>query len=277
MIHRIDIKLHHGGKFTDESYVGGVVEVIKKVDLDVISSIEVDKLVKSIGYDKVGGLRYRHPKLRAPYGIRPLMCDVDVRQLIDDVKGQSEVEVFVEHVVETCPVFVDEVVESDSDIEIVESVISKGSRGLAIVPVVGEEAVVSEKAVESEHPVESEKVVESERLVETEKVVEESEKVVEESEKPVEDEVHGTGTVNELGSVVDADIVVEEESSDVRLRQSKSKASEAARKGKHKAVDLDADVDEDSDFGDSSDETYEPEDEESDVSLNDTDYDEDWD
>ena len=61
---KITMRVYHGGKITFHPtlpYEGGDVEVVEGWDLDEISSIEVGKLVKALGYKTHKSLWYRPP------------------------------------------------------------------------------------------------------------------------------------------------------------------------------------------------------------------------
>src|ERR1044072_701474 len=95
----IEIHLHHEGKITfDPSgvYENRTCTVIKGWDVDEISSLEVTKLVKALGYANINRLWYRHPGSDGSSGIRPLNSDRDVVQILADVKGHKIVDMLVE-------------------------------------------------------------------------------------------------------------------------------------------------------------------------------------
>jgi hypothetical protein len=98
-------------------YLGGSCEVVEGWDIDEISSIEVGKLVKSLGYLSFKCLWYKDPHVEGVYGIKPLNCDADILQFLKDVKQQGQVDVYVEHHVEE-PISLTR--EHDSDVEIIE-------------------------------------------------------------------------------------------------------------------------------------------------------------
>lgn len=86
-------------------------------DVDEISSIELDKQLKLIGYGSYKCLWYRHPERDLSNGLRELNNDQDVRRFNDDVKGHSLVDVYVEHLIETL-VFGEKF--GSSEVEVVE-------------------------------------------------------------------------------------------------------------------------------------------------------------
>ncbi|GJV38727.1 transposase, MuDR [Tanacetum coccineum] len=77
------IKLHHGGKFTaspKRMYVGGKVNYVDNIDVDLFNVDEVHMFVQDLGYDPKQ-LMFYHFKLAnksLDYSLRPLSCDVDV-------------------------------------------------------------------------------------------------------------------------------------------------------------------------------------------------------
>lgn len=96
----ITIHLWHKGYFVDEprfDYAHGVCQSFEGWDVDGINSIEIGKLVKSLGYASFKCLWYRYPALGLFNGRRPFNEDADVIEFLKDVKGHDEVEFFVEH------------------------------------------------------------------------------------------------------------------------------------------------------------------------------------
>ena len=75
----IYLHLHHGGRYTHDPsipYNNGVCEVFKRVDVDQISTLEVGKMVKSLG-TWITSLWYRY--IKSGYiGLLPLNTDMDV-------------------------------------------------------------------------------------------------------------------------------------------------------------------------------------------------------
>ncbi|GKC40234.1 hypothetical protein Tco_1052618 [Tanacetum coccineum] len=96
------IKLHHGGKFTaspKRMYVGGKVNYVDNIDVDLFNVDEVYMFIQDLGYDPKQ-LMYYHFKLlnkSLDYGLRPLSCDDDLVGLINIVETFKLVEVFIEY------------------------------------------------------------------------------------------------------------------------------------------------------------------------------------
>ncbi|GKD69757.1 hypothetical protein Tco_1323847 [Tanacetum coccineum] len=96
------ITLHHGGKFTaspKRMYVGGKVNYVDNIDVDLFNVDEVHMFVQDLGYDPKQ-LMYYHFKLpnkSLDYGLRPLSCDDDLVGLINIVETFKLVEVFIEY------------------------------------------------------------------------------------------------------------------------------------------------------------------------------------
>ena len=67
-------------------YLGGGCEVIEGWDKDEISSIEVGKFVKSLGYLTFKSLWCKDPHIDGVHGIKPLNCDGDILSFLKDVK-----------------------------------------------------------------------------------------------------------------------------------------------------------------------------------------------
>ncbi|KAL6551934.1 hypothetical protein OROGR_008088 [Orobanche gracilis] len=76
----ITIHLWHKGYFVDEprfDYAHGVCQSFEGWDVDEINSIEIGKLVKSLGYASFKCLWYRYPALGLFNGRRPFNEDAD--------------------------------------------------------------------------------------------------------------------------------------------------------------------------------------------------------
>ena len=100
---KLDVTVFHGGNMTCDPclpYVGGLCETIEAWDTDVISSIEVGKVVKALAYGSFKSLWYAHTDGSGSIAIKPLNCDADVRQWLADVQGLNQADVFVEHTIE---------------------------------------------------------------------------------------------------------------------------------------------------------------------------------
>ncbi|GJZ39495.1 hypothetical protein Tco_0586058 [Tanacetum coccineum] len=86
------IKLHHGGKFTalpKRMYVGGKVNYVDNIDVDLFNVDEVHMFLQDLGYDpkQLMFYHFKFPNKSLDYGLRPLSCDDDVVTLI---KRESE-------------------------------------------------------------------------------------------------------------------------------------------------------------------------------------------
>jgi len=83
-------------------YVSGKMEEMNcGWDVDVVSYMDISKLVESLGYSDFKSLYYRHPKLAFSRELRPLNCEADVVKFVEDVKGYEVIEVYVEHLLDT--------------------------------------------------------------------------------------------------------------------------------------------------------------------------------
>ena len=121
------LRLHHRGRFVNEPvhlYVGGeVTEMNWKFDVDFMSYMDLEALVKGQGYIDIGSLWYRNPKFSFTRGLRPLNNDRDVLQFGQDVVGHEVIDVYVEHKVSDPPEIVDpselDKVIEDDDVELI--------------------------------------------------------------------------------------------------------------------------------------------------------------
>nr|XP_012570379.1 uncharacterized protein LOC105851929 [Cicer arietinum] len=79
-------------------------------DVDLMSHMQMTKLVKSLGYMSIKCLRYQHPKYLFTCELRPLNNDDDVVKFVEDVKVFNVIDVFVEHYIDNsiisddCPI-----------------------------------------------------------------------------------------------------------------------------------------------------------------------------
>ncbi|KAK2416396.1 hypothetical protein QL285_038793 [Trifolium repens] len=114
----IRIKFHHKGQLVTKPvhwYINGVIdERDLNWNVDMLSYMEIDGLVKSLGYSSFKCLWYCDPRLSFSRGLRPLNKDNDVLKFIGDVKGFEVVDVYVEHKVDNPLVVSDPVVEDVS-------------------------------------------------------------------------------------------------------------------------------------------------------------------
>lgn len=96
------IQLHHGGYFVESptrSYVNGKVTFIDTVDIDEFSIVELNHILKEVGYNDQVPVFYhfRLPLVEMSSGLVPLMCDADVNIFRRYVKLCWDHEIFCEH------------------------------------------------------------------------------------------------------------------------------------------------------------------------------------
>ncbi|XP_052620808.1 uncharacterized protein LOC128126749 [Lactuca sativa] len=95
-------KIHHGGMFTKypgRRYVGGSIDYVDYVDMDVFSVHELDDMMKEIGYINGEPIYYHFliPEIEIDYGLLPLGNDSDVLLLSKHVANHKEIMVYTEH------------------------------------------------------------------------------------------------------------------------------------------------------------------------------------
>ncbi|GKC06619.1 hypothetical protein Tco_0998229 [Tanacetum coccineum] len=80
-------------------YVGGKVNNVDNIDVDLFNVDEVHMFVQDLGYDSKQLIFYHFklPNKSLDYGLRPLSCDADVVSLINIVETFKVVEVFIEY------------------------------------------------------------------------------------------------------------------------------------------------------------------------------------
>ncbi|GJV00343.1 transposase, MuDR [Tanacetum coccineum] len=80
-------------------YVGGKLNYVDKIGMDLFNVDELHMFVKDLGYDpkQLMFYHYKLPNKSLDYGLRPLSCDADVVSLIKLVANCKKVEVFVEY------------------------------------------------------------------------------------------------------------------------------------------------------------------------------------
>ncbi|XP_057416083.1 uncharacterized protein LOC130710749 [Lotus japonicus] len=106
----VNVHVWHSGKFVSEpslDYLNGICFTVDKWDVDEINSIDLGKVVKRLGYVSFN-IWYRHPDFGLSSGCKPFRDDGDVVAFLNDVKGHSEVDFYVEHLVEEVPELVDD-------------------------------------------------------------------------------------------------------------------------------------------------------------------------
>ncbi|CAK8579362.1 unnamed protein product [Lathyrus sativus] len=69
-------------------------------DVDLMSYMQIEDLIKSEGYRNLKCLWYWNPNFSFSRGLRPLNNDNDVLRLMEDVRGFKVVDLYVEHKVE---------------------------------------------------------------------------------------------------------------------------------------------------------------------------------
>ncbi|KAI4351325.1 hypothetical protein L6164_005700 [Bauhinia variegata] len=105
--------IHHGGKFIPGppcQYEGGWVNHIDYVDLDRFSLIVIAGLLKDIGYAGVESCSYVLTGQNIDNGLVMLITDDDAMEMVSKCKGQAEIDIYVEHPIDT-PKFIDSEVE----------------------------------------------------------------------------------------------------------------------------------------------------------------------
>ncbi|KAB2604938.1 hypothetical protein D8674_036869 [Pyrus ussuriensis x Pyrus communis] len=71
--------MYHGGQLSEDFYDGGNVDFFDFCDKDFMSMLEVDNMVKELGYGSVFmSYQYRIPGMEIRNGLKPLMTDLDV-------------------------------------------------------------------------------------------------------------------------------------------------------------------------------------------------------
>ncbi|GKD92265.1 mutator type transposase [Tanacetum coccineum] len=95
------LKINHGGQLTcppNVRYIGGKANWFDDVDADTFSTIEVQTMVKDLGYIHTDlMLYYKIPKLPLHNGLKSLACDKDVMEMCQYVSQCKLMEVFVIH------------------------------------------------------------------------------------------------------------------------------------------------------------------------------------
>ncbi|GJQ91489.1 hypothetical protein Tco_0002628, partial [Tanacetum coccineum] len=93
------LKINHGGTLTslpNVRYRGGKANWFDDADADTFSAIEVQTMVKDLGYvHKDLQLYYKIPKCNLDIGLKPLSCDKDVMEMCQYVSQCKVMDVFV--------------------------------------------------------------------------------------------------------------------------------------------------------------------------------------
>jgi hypothetical protein len=71
-----------------------------KWDVDTMSYMQVERMIKNEGYNNIKCLWYWDPKFSFSRGLRSLNNDGDVLKFIEDIKGFDVVDVYVEHTID---------------------------------------------------------------------------------------------------------------------------------------------------------------------------------
>ncbi|KAH7854362.1 hypothetical protein Vadar_012960 [Vaccinium darrowii] len=102
-------EIHHGGHFVENPlrYVDGFVNHVDDCDHDLWSKLEVEDIVRRLGYDKHRMLWYKIPGLGLLEGLRVIGNDRDAMHMTECVRGHDQIEVYVEHVIEDVESVVD--------------------------------------------------------------------------------------------------------------------------------------------------------------------------
>ncbi|GJX27744.1 hypothetical protein Tco_0235823 [Tanacetum coccineum] len=95
------LKINHGGTLTSPPnvrYKGGKANWFDDVDVDSFSAIEVQTMVKDLGYlNKDLQFYYKIPNSNLDIGLKPLSCDKDVMEMCHYVSKCKVMDVFVIH------------------------------------------------------------------------------------------------------------------------------------------------------------------------------------
>lgn len=86
-------------KYPGRRYVGGSIDYVDYVDMDVFSVHELDDMMKEIGYINGEPIYYHFliPEIEIDYGLLPLGNDSDVLLLSKHVANHKEIMVYTEH------------------------------------------------------------------------------------------------------------------------------------------------------------------------------------
>ncbi|GMY16619.1 trans-cinnamate 4-monooxygenase [Fagus crenata] len=95
--------VYHGGNFVNNlrGYEGGIKSVFDNCDPEKWSKIEIDYMVRELGYALISRLWFRVPGISIEDGgLQQINSDHDAMLMTELVPGYGEIEVFVEHIVE---------------------------------------------------------------------------------------------------------------------------------------------------------------------------------
>ncbi|GJZ09823.1 hypothetical protein Tco_0544106 [Tanacetum coccineum] len=117
------LKINHGGAFTPPPkirYKGGKVNWVDAIDSDVFSVVEVNTIMKEIGYEKPSfDYYYKEPKNDLDNGLKKLSSDQDVLQMLKYVEKYKVIDLYVDPSITKESLNVDEsllVKELDNDL-----------------------------------------------------------------------------------------------------------------------------------------------------------------
>jgi hypothetical protein len=119
----LKVRFHHKGYFTSDpvvDYNNGEIYEFGKRDIDEVNLVNLDKLVREIGVKGSYQLWYVSPGAELKDGLSALKTDRDTINFINEFKGESVADLYVEG---------EEVVDAryDTDIEEVEEVVEERS------------------------------------------------------------------------------------------------------------------------------------------------------
>lgn len=121
MSNKIRLRIHHRGKLVEtlvKWYVNGeVTEMNWSWDVDYMSYMELEDMIKSEGYVNIKCLWYWHPAYSFSRGLRPLNNDQDVLQFSKDIVGYDVIDVYVEHSVGIPHIIDDSELAAELDVE----------------------------------------------------------------------------------------------------------------------------------------------------------------
>ncbi|GMY18093.1 hypothetical protein FCV25MIE_13332 [Fagus crenata] len=109
--------VYHGGHFVNNlrGYAGGMKTVFDKCDPKKWSKIEIDCMVRELGYAVISRLWFRVPGISIEDGgLQQVNSDHDAMLMTELVPGYGEIEVFVEHIVEE-PIINSDLEDVDDD------------------------------------------------------------------------------------------------------------------------------------------------------------------
>ncbi|GKB15557.1 hypothetical protein Tco_0849480 [Tanacetum coccineum] len=97
------LKIHHGGFFTEppgRCYTNGTFNYVDFVDSDLFSVMELQEMLKTLGYPMKKNKMYYHfkiPNSNLDYGLQAFGNDADVINLVRYIDKYRLIEVYIEH------------------------------------------------------------------------------------------------------------------------------------------------------------------------------------